>query len=307
MITQKITILGEMTAGLAHDFRNILAVVESALRLAERNHDDPDKWQAALAAAHEGIRRGTRLTSQLVLFAKPGQPEPSPVNVNDLLRGLESFLKYGAGPGIGLVLELAPGLPPCRIDPSLFNAAVLNLVINARDAMADGGKIRITTNLISLSESDDESDDPSCVVVRIIDQGAGMTKDVRDRIFEPYFTTKGETGTGLGIPQVESFMRSSRGCLNVNSEPGAGTSFDLYFPICDTPGLIETHLWRQVGSRSNEGSDPGPLGRTDGPPYEIEGSTVQPLRSASAFFAARSSDRLPDAALSGTNLAGPDQ
>jgi signal transduction histidine kinase len=114
--------------------------------------------------------------------------------------------------------------------------------------MPGGGKIRITTNLITLAESDDADDDPRCVVVRIIDQGAGMTKDVRDRIFDPYFTTKGETGTGLGIPQVVSFMRSSGGCLNVNSEPGAGTSFDLYFPVCDSPGLNRTNLWRHVDS-----------------------------------------------------------
>ena len=193
---------------------------------------------AALAAAHEGIRRGMRLTSQLVLFARPEKPDVHPENVNDLLNGLKSFLKYGAGPGIRLVLELAPNLPPCRIDPPLFNAAILNLVVNARDAMPDGGEIRIRTGLIRLSETDDPSDDSNCIVVRIIDQGAGMTKEVRDRIFDPYFTTKGETGTGLGIPQVASFMRSSGGCLNVNSEPGAGTSFDLYFPVCDSPGLL---------------------------------------------------------------------
>jgi len=305
--SQRITVLGEMTAGLAHDFRNILAVIESGLSLAERNHDDPEKAQAALAAAHEGIRRGTRLTSQLVLFAKPQKPDVHPENVNDLLNGLKSFLKYGAGPGIRLVLELAPELPQCRIDPPLFNAAILNLVINARDAMPDGGEIRIKTGLIWLSETDDASDDHNCVVVRIIDQGAGMTKEVRDRIFDPYFTTKGETGTGLGIPQVASFMRSSGGCLNVNSEPGAGTSFDLYFPICDSPGLLGTNLWRQLDRWANEGGRPDPAGGPAGPEGEIGGPTVQPSQAASAFFASRSSERLADPALSGTNPAARDQ
>jgi signal transduction histidine kinase len=304
--SQRITMLGEMTAGLAHDFRNILAVIESGLRLAERNHDDPQKAQAALAAAHEGIRRGMRLTSQLVLFAKPQKPDIRPENVNDLLNGLKSFLKYGAGPGIRLVLELAAELPPCRVQPPLFNAAILNLVINARDAMPDGGEIRIRTGLIRLSETDDAGDDPDCVVVRIIDQGAGMTKEVRDRIFDPYFTTKGETGTGLGIPQVASFMRSSGGCLNVNSEPGAGTSFDLYFPVCDSPGLLGTNLWRQLDRWANEGGRPGPIGQRAGPEPEIEGPGVLPLHAASAFFAARPSDRRC-AALSGTNPAARDQ
>ena len=304
--SQRITVLGEMTAGLAHDFRNILAVIESGLSLAERNHDDPEKAQAALAAAHEGIRRGMRLTSQLVLFARPEKPDVHPENVNDLLNGLKSFLNYGAGPGIRLVLQLAPDLPPCRVDPPLFNAAILNLVVNARDAMPDGGEIRLTTNLISLSETDDSSDDPSCVVIRIIDQGAGMAKDVRDRIFDPSFTTKGETGTGLGIPQVVSFMRSSGGCLNVNSEPGAGTSFDLYFPVCDSAGLIGTNLWRQLDRWANEGGGPAPAGRAAGPECEIEGQPVEPSRTASAFFAPRSSERLPEAALSGTNPAARD-
>ena len=304
--SQRITVLGEMTAGLAHDFRNILAVIESGLRVAERNHDDPEKSQAALAAAHDGIRRGMRLTSQLVLFARPEKPDVHPECVNDLLEGLKSFLKYGAGPGNRLVLELTPNLPPCRIDPPLFNAAILNLVVNARDAMPHGGEIRITTNLIALSETDDASDDPSCVLIRIIDQGAGMTKVVRDRIFDPYFTTKGETGTGLGIPQVVSFMRSSGGCLNVNSEPGAGTSFDLYFPVCDAPGLIGTNLWRQLDRWANEGGRPDPAGRPAGPGCEIEGPTIQTSQSVSAFFAPRS--RPPAcAALSGTNPAGQDQ
>jgi signal transduction histidine kinase len=202
---------------------------------------------------------------------------------------LKLFLKYGAGPGISLALELAPDLPECRIDPPLFNAAILNLVINARDAMPGGGKIRITTNLITLSESDDANDDPNCVVVRVIDQGAGMTKDVRDRIFDPYFTTKGETGTGLGIPQVMTFMRASGGCLNVNSEPGAGTSFDLYFPVCNSPGLIGTSLWRHVEGCANRG----------GPPYEIDNPAIQPPESAPAFFTSRSVDRPPRGSIAG--------
>lgn len=305
--SQRISVLGEMTAGLAHDFRNILAVIESGLSVAERNHDDPEKAQSALAAAHDGIRRGMRLTSQLVLFAKPQKPDVHPENVNDLLNGLKSFLKYGAGPGIRLVLELAPELPPCRIDPPLFNAAILNLVVNARDAMPDGGEIRIKTGLIWLSETDDASDDPHCVLVRVIDQGAGMTKEVRDRIFDPYFTTKGETGTGLGIPQVASFMRSSGGCLNVNSEPGAGTSFDLYFPVCDSPGLLGTSLWRQLDRWANEGGRPEPAGGPAGPECRIEGPTIRTSQSASAFFVPRSSGRLTDPVLSGTNRAARDQ
>ena len=151
-------------------------------------------------------------------------------------------------------------MPPCRIDAPQFSAAILNLVINARDAMPDGGEIGISSDLISLCETEDPSLDPKAVVIRIIDQGEGMPKTVRDRIFDPYFTTKGETGTGLGVPQVAAFMRASGGCMNVSSEPGMGTSFDLYFPVCDSPGLIGTSLWRQLDRWGNEG------GQSSSPP-----------------------------------------
>ena len=245
--TQRITVLGEMTAGLAHDFRNILAVIQSGLSLAERFRDDPEKL--------------------------------SRVNIDTMLR--------------------------CLIDPTLFNAAILNLVVNARDAMPDGGEIRIATSLISLSESDDAGDDLFCVVVRIIDPGAGMTEVVRDRIFDPYFTTKGETGTGLGLPQVVSFMRASGGCLNVNSEPGAGTSFDLYFPVCDSPGLIGTSLWRQLDRWSNEGGSPDPAGRPASPLRGIAAPAASP--STPVFFTARPSEPLAQPAFSGTDPAARDQ
>jgi signal transduction histidine kinase len=256
---QRITALGEMTTGLAHDFRNILAVIDSAISLAERSGDAAGSG-AALAAAREGVRRGTALTAKLLAFAKPSPRGAQAEDVNRLLATLKLFLDYAAGPDIKVRFELAAGLPPCRIDAPQFSAAILNLVVNARDAMPDGGEIRIETDLIRLSETDDSDADPRCVLVRIIDRGHGMTKAVRDRIFDPYFTTKGDIGTGLGVPQVASFMRSSGGCVNVSSEPDSGTAFDLYFPPADSPGLIGTNLWRQLDRWSNEG------GRNPSPP-----------------------------------------
>lgn len=257
--SQRITALGEMTTGLAHDFRNILAVIDSAISLAERNGDDAGSG-AALAAAREGVRRGTALTAKLLAFAKPSARGVQAEDVNRLLATLKLFLDYAAGPDIKVRFELAPGLPPCRIDAPQFSAAILNLVVNARDAMPDGGEIRIATDLIRLSETDDPDADPRCVLVRVIDQGHGMGEAVRDRIFDPYFTTKGEIGTGLGVPQVASFMRASGGCVNVSSEPDTGTAFDLYFPPADSPGLIGTNLWRQLDRWTNEG------GRSPSPP-----------------------------------------
>lgn len=258
--SQKITALGEMTRGLAHDFRNILAVISSAVNLAERNSGNKGKLDAALGAAREGIDRGTALTTRLLAFAMPRPHDAHEEDVNELLRNLKLFLEYAAGPDIRIRLNLAPALPPCRIDAPQFSAAILNLVVNARDAMPDGGEIEISSNLISLCETDDPSVDPQSLLIRVIDQGEGMPKAVRDRIFDPYFTTKGETGTGLGVPQVAAFMRSSGGCMNVSSEPGVGSSFDLYFPVSDSPGLIGTSLWRQLDRWVNEG------GRISGPP-----------------------------------------
>jgi signal transduction histidine kinase len=257
--SQRITALGEMTTGLAHDFRNILAVIDSAISLAERSCDAAGS-SAALTAAREGIRRGTALTAWLLAFAKPSSRGPQAEDINRLLATLKLFLEYAAGPDIKVKFELAPDLPPCRIDGPQFSAAILNLVVNARDAMPEGGEIRIATDLIRLTETDDADADPRCVLVRVIDQGHGMAKEVRDRIFDPYFTTKGEIGTGLGIPQVASFMRASGGCVNVSSEPETGTAFDLYFPPGDSPGLIGTNLWRQLDRWTHEG------GRSPSPP-----------------------------------------
>jgi len=257
---QRISALGEMTTGLAHDFRNILAVIQSAINLAERNRGDEAKMRAAFGAAREGIGRGTSLTCKLLAFAKPRALDPHAEDINNLLENLKLFLDYAAGPDIRVMLELSPGVPRCRIDAPQFGAAILNLVVNARDAMPDGGEIRIATNLIRLSETVEGSADPGSVLVRVMDQGQGMPKEVRDRIFDPFFTTKGEIGTGLGVPQVASFMRASGGCMNVSSEPGSGTSIDLYFPILDSPGLMGTNLWRQLDRWVNEG------GRTAPPP-----------------------------------------
>jgi signal transduction histidine kinase len=254
--SQKTTALGEMVAGVAHDFRNILAVIEAGISIAERHLDDRAKVEAALGAAHEGIRRGSRLTSQLVAFARPEKPDDHPESVNGLLDGLQTFLKYGAGPKIRVSLNLAPALPKCLIDPPQFNAAILNLVINARDAMPDGGEIRIDTDKCQSGIENSEAPPRSWVRVRISDQGCGMTPEIVQHVFDPYFTTKGKAGTGLGVPQVAAFMRSSGGTMCLNTDPGVGTSFELLFPPAACQHPIKGNLWRQLDRWVNEGGRP---------------------------------------------------
>jgi signal transduction histidine kinase len=250
---QRITALGEMTAGLAHDFRNILTTIESGLNLAERYRDDPWKADAALSAAHQGVHRGIRLTSRLLGFSRPEKSDVHSEDINDLLDCLKTFLKYAAGPGIRVSLDLAPNLPKCRIDPSQFNSAILNLVVNARDAMPEGGEIRIETDECQRMAEDSSAPPIRCVRVRISDEGCGMSPEVAHHLFDRYFTTKGEAGTGLGVPQVAAFMRSLGGTVCVSTEPGVGTFFDLLFPLSGCRDPIEGNLWRQLDRWVNEG------------------------------------------------------
>lgn len=223
---QRIAALGEMTGGIAHDFRNILAVIEAGLRLAERNIADPTEARACLARARDGVERGLQLTSQLLTFAKQQELEPRPCDVNDLLRSFELLLKYAAGP-VHIAFELSSAIPKCLVDPPQFSAAVLNLVVNARDAMPEGGEVRIST---ALCEAAGSSKPGGFVRVRVKDNGQGMPEDVLQRIFDPLFTTKGEKGTGLGLPHVCAFMRLVGGYVEVTSHPMDGSTFDLLFP-----------------------------------------------------------------------------
>lgn len=232
--SQRLSVLGEMTGGIAHDFRNILAIIESGLRLAERNCEQPQKVCAFIAGAREGVARGAELISQLLNFAKQRELQPCAGDANALLKSLELFLKYGAGSMVGVELNLAPSIPKCVVDPSQFNAAILNLVINARDAMPGSGVIQISTARCVLKADDPGPSTPGVYVrVRVKDNGMGMTQQVLEKIFDPFFTTKGEKGTGLGIPQVSAFMRHIGGHVGVASELGRGTTFDLFFPAVE--------------------------------------------------------------------------
>jgi signal transduction histidine kinase len=221
-----------MTGGIVHDFRNILAIIETGLRLAEKHSEEPEKASGFIAGVHEGIDRGLKLTSQLLTFAKQRKLEARAGNTNELLKRLELFLRYGAGSGIRVVFELSPDIPNCLLDPSQFNAAMLNLILNARDAMPAGGEVQISTALweVKTSAAQGVPAPGTYVRVRVKDGGQGMPPRVLQRIFDPFFTTKGEQGSGLGLPQVSAFMRLLGGYVSVASEHGKGTTFDLLFP-----------------------------------------------------------------------------
>ena len=236
---QRLAALGEMTGGIAHDFRNLLAVIESGLGLAEKNLGQPDKVRVYIAAARQGIDRGVKLTSQLLAFAKRQELDARPGDVNELLRNLEQLLTYSVEPGIRIVLELAPDIPNCLIDPSQFDAAVLNLVVNARDAMPQGGEVRIRTERWVAETAISGAPAPGAYVrVCVKDSGQGIPTEVVGKVFDPLFTTKGENGNGLGLPHVYEFMRRVGGHVSVTSEWGRGTTFDLLFPSIEPGGPV---------------------------------------------------------------------
>jgi signal transduction histidine kinase len=237
-IMRRLAALGQMTGGIVHDFRNVLSIIESSLRLVERNSEEPEKVRIFITGARAGIDRGLKLTSQLLTFAKQQELVAGAGDVNDLLRHLELFLRYGAGPGIRIVLELGSDTPKCLIDSSLFNAAVLNLVVNARDAMPDGGEIRISTEGWTVETATSGAPAPgSYVRVSVRDSGQGMSAEVVRKAFDPFFTTKGDRGTGLGLPQVRAFMRLVGGHVSISSEPGIGTTVDLLFVSIGSDGV----------------------------------------------------------------------
>jgi signal transduction histidine kinase len=223
--------VGQMIEGIAHDIRNVLTVIEAALRLAEQNAHAPDKVLQCTAGARDGAARGLLLTSELLAFAKQQDLELLPADANELLRQHEAFLRLGAGPKLCVVMRLANDIPKCVVDPAQFNAAILNLVVNARDATLNGGEIVISTERYDAPASSvDKIPGGSYVRVRVKDNGQGIRPDTVNRIFDRFFTTKGRQGTGLGLPQVRAFMRRTGGHLRVASEPRIGTTFDLLFP-----------------------------------------------------------------------------
>jgi len=243
-VAHRLLVLGEMTAGIAHDFRNILAVIDSGLRLAEKRADDPTAESAFISGAREGVARGLALTLQLLAFAKQQECEPRVVDANELLKGLERFLRYSVGSEIRVALHLSTEISHCLIDPSQFNAAILNLVLNARDAMPQGGEIQLSTAPWVVRTGVSGAAPGNYVRVTVRDDGIGMPNQVLENIFQPFFTTKGELGTGLGVPQVGAFMHHIGGHVRVASEIGRGTTFDLFFPAAASaaahPRIITT-------------------------------------------------------------------
>jgi signal transduction histidine kinase len=229
--SQKMEAVGQLTGGVAHDFNNLLTVISANLELIG---DTPDigKVRQYAAAAQRSVHRGTKLTTQLLAFSRSQALKPELVNANQLLSDFQGLVRQAVGNGCEVELQLDERLWMCHVDPSLLETALLNLALNARDAMPDGGVLRIETrNIVQDKSSTCGSPPGSYVRLSVTDTGCGMTAEVRERVFEPFFTTKDVgKGTGLGLSMVYGFVRQSGGHIVINSTPGAGTTIDLYLP-----------------------------------------------------------------------------
>ncbi|HWQ86066.1 PAS domain S-box protein [Brevundimonas sp.] len=232
MHAQRMEAVGRLTGGVAHDFNNLLTVVIGALDIMLRSPNDAAKRQKLGEAALAAARRGEGLTHQLLAFSRRQALRPEPVDLNVQIRESEPLLRRAVGEAVEFRLKLRRGGARVSVDPSQFEAALLNLVVNARDAVGDKGRITIQTMSCPVAAgevADLAAGDYVCVTVS--DNGSGMPPDVIARVFEPFFTTKAVgKGTGLGLSQVYGFARQSGGAAHIASTVGRGTEIKLYLP-----------------------------------------------------------------------------
>lgn len=231
---QKMEAMGQLTGGIAHDFNNLLTVIIGNLEMLEGRLTTSSQRELATEAL-EAADLGARLTARLLAFARRSHLEPEVVNLNDFVLGLTDMLHRTMGSTIALSNALTPRLWPTRIDPSQVESAIVNLAVNARDAMPDGGRLIIETGNVTvdapMSEELDGLRPGDYVRLSVADTGQGMPAHVRDRAFEPFFTTK-ETGrgTGLGLSMIYGFAKQSGGHATIYSEEGRGTTVNIYLP-----------------------------------------------------------------------------
>jgi len=231
--SQKMEAIGQLTGGLAHDFNNLMSVVMGNLQLVERALGDRPKALRRTRSALQAIERGAELTRRLLAFARRQKLETGLVDVNAVVDSMVDILRHTLGENITLTCRLAPDLPAIETDPTQLETAILNLAVNARDAMPNGGALTIETGLASGTDRDrpKEIASPELVAIAVSDTGTGIEPDKLAHVFDPFFTTKaiGE-GSGLGLSIVFGFMRQSGGEVEIESTIGAGTRVELLFP-----------------------------------------------------------------------------
>lgn len=244
---QKMEAIGNLTGGMAHDFNNMLGVIIGNIDLLRDLKGEDSDIDELTREALDAAFRGADLTRRLLAFARQQPLRPQHVDVNELVSGITRLLRRTIGEDVEISLDLAPELWPVVVDPAQLEASLTNLATNARDAMADGGRLMIVTGNRTLdadyAAQHAEVAPGGYVMLEVSDTGSGMTPEVMHRIFEPFFTTKSrDKGTGLGLSMVFGFIKQSGGHIGVYSEPGIGTTFRLFLPRMteDVPAVEES-------------------------------------------------------------------
>ncbi|MBX3553523.1 MAG: response regulator [Pseudolabrys sp.] len=234
---QKMEAVGRLTGGIAHDFNNLLTAIGGNIDLAARRLNPPDeRIIRTLNAARQASQRAATLVQRLLAFSRQHPQEVRAVDINRLVQGMSELLHRTLSEGVTIETVLGSGLWKCAIDPNQLENAIINLAVNARDAMPNGGRLTIETANAFLDDAyavraGGDFKPGQFIMVAVSDTGTGITPEVRDKIFEPFFTTKAVgSGSGLGLSMVYGFVKQSGGHVQVYTEPGEGTSFKLYFP-----------------------------------------------------------------------------
>ncbi|HKA79676.1 MAG TPA: ATP-binding protein [Xanthobacteraceae bacterium] len=237
---QKMEAVGQLTGGVAHDFNNLLTVIVGNLNIAQRHLESlseapAERLRRVINNAMRGAEKATDITKHLLAFSRKQPLDPKPLHINGLVQGLSDFLRRTLGETITLDIVGANGLWQAEADPVQLESAILNLAVNARDAMQPGGKLAITTANTVLDEKYCQHHEGlvagEYVRVSVRDTGSGMSPEVLERVFEPFFTTKkAGQGTGLGMSQVYGFVKQSRGHIEIDSRLGRGTIVTMYLP-----------------------------------------------------------------------------
>jgi PAS domain S-box-containing protein len=255
---QRMEAVGQLTAGVAHDFNNLLTAILGNLDLLAKR---PERTEASadrlIAGARSAAERGAKLTAQLLAFSRQQKISAEPVDLHQTIEGMLPLLRSTIGGNIDIVVRAGGGLPAALADPTQVELAILNLAINARDAMPQGGAITIETASVTLGEPEwpDEPAAGEYVAVHVSDTGLGLSDVVRERMFEPFFTTKGiGKGSGLGLSQVLGVVKQLGGGLGVRSIPGEGTRISLFLPMV---GEVAADSIARSPDRAAEGAPKG--------------------------------------------------
>ncbi|HYG90705.1 MAG TPA: response regulator [Azospirillum sp.] len=253
---QKMEVVGQLTGGIAHDFNNMLMVVIGSLERLAGMFPGDEKVARRLDMALQASLRCADMTRRLLSFARRQQLHPKPVDLNELVVGMGELMDRTLSGSIDVVIEQGDGVWPAIVDPSQAESALMNLVINARDAMPEGGRLTIRTANVAAEEVDADLDRSpgDYVLLSVSDTGVGVPAELLERVFEPFFTTKDVgKGTGLGLSMVHGFVKQSGGVIKVDSEVGRGTTFRLYLPRAASPHVQPQGVAEPDGDTAGHG------------------------------------------------------